>query len=107
MVRFVGWGGEEQWINIWFDFDGGKLIELYRIFGRTYTTQLDFHQLFKPLRKIGQGLTASVYQVSRNIDSATLAVKAFKKSIYFASSGGKGEVITPIFRKLSKGSLNI
>ena len=92
MLRLTHSGDEENQISLWFDFDGGKLIELYRILQRTYTTQLDFHNLFKPVKKIGHGLTATVYQIKRFLDNSTLAVKAFKKSIYFASAKGKGEV---------------
>ena len=91
---------------MWFDFDGEKLIELYRIFAKSYTTQLDFHNLFKPERKIGHGLTCTVYRIKRHLDNSTLAVKAFKKSSYFSSAKGKGEVKTLLFRKLSEGSLS-
>jgi hypothetical protein len=50
---------------------------------KTYTIQLDFHQLFKPIKKVGQGLTSTVYQAIRKIDKAPVAVKAIKKSVYF------------------------
>ena len=58
-------------------------MELYRTIPRTYTIQLDFHQLFKPVRKIGQGASSVVYQVVRKVDNVRLAVKAFRKSAYF------------------------
>lgn len=104
MVRMAYSGGEHPEISLFFDLAGEKLIELYRIVGRTFTVQLDFHQHFRPIRKIGQGLTATVYQVNRNCDNATLAVKAFKKSIYFSSAKGKGEVLFQLFRKPLSGS---
>lgn len=85
-------------------------MELYRTLAKTYTTQLDFHNQFKPFRKIGQGLTSTVYEVNRLVDNKRLAVKAFKKSHYFASSGGKGYVLiclqsTP-FSNSSRSSRN-
>ena len=91
-----------QMVTFFCDLEAEKVMELYRTLPRSYTTHLDFHRLFKPLRKIGQGLTSTVYQVNRLIDNRRLAVKAFKKSSYFASSGGKGYV--PI--SLSKAGLS-
>jgi serine/threonine protein kinase len=81
-----------QTVTFFCDLEAEKVMELYRTLPRSYTTHLDFHRLFKPLRKLGQGLTSTVYQVNRLIDNRLLAVKAFKKSSYFASSGGRGYV---------------
>jgi hypothetical protein len=81
-----------QEVTFFFEANGEKLIELYRILPKTFTTQLDFHSLFKPLRKVGQGLTAAVYKVTRLVDENLLAVKAFKKSAYFSSANGRGYV---------------
>ena len=92
MVRMAYSEEYNAWITLWIDIERGKTIELYRIFSRANVTLLDFHNLYKPMRKIGQGLTATVYLVNRNCDNQTFAVKAFKKSTYFASARGKGEV---------------
>lgn len=70
---------------------GSQILELYRTIPKTYTIQQDFHQLFKPIRKIGQGLTSTVYQALRLVDKTYVAVKAFKKSAYFAMASGKGQ----------------
>jgi serine/threonine protein kinase len=86
--------------SFFFVLDEEKLIELYRTFPRTYTIQLDFHQLFKPVRRIGQGATSVVYQVVRFADKQPLAVKAFKKSTYYSVANGKGKVICGLCRKL-------
>ena len=54
--------------------------------------QKDFHQKFKPLRKLGKGATAAVYSAVRQRDSSVVAVKAFNKSAHFSTGGGKGKV---------------
>ena len=41
--------------------------------------QLGFHQLYKPIKKVGKGGFATVYEVERLSDGAHLAVKAFSK----------------------------
>lgn len=92
LVQFHHEGEATYTVSFFCNIEAHKVIEFYRSFAKTYTTHLDFHSLFKPLRKIGQGLTSTVYQVNRLIDNKILAVKAFKKSSYFASSGGKGYV---------------
>jgi hypothetical protein len=51
--------------------------------GKKLIVQRDFHQKFKPIRKIGKGLTSDVYKALRHSDSAEIAIKAFKKSITF------------------------
>ena len=40
----------------------------------------------------------------RLIDQSYVAVKAFKKSAYFAMAGGKGKVFYPLFREPSSKS---
>jgi hypothetical protein len=76
---------EEEW---------KEALELLGIqLGRQFITQLNFHQQFKPLRKLGKGLTAVVYAALRLADSSPVAIKAFKKSAYFSQSDGKGKVL--------------
>lgn len=41
--------------------------------------QLGFHKMFKPMRKLGKGGFATVYEVERIIDGKLFAVKAFSK----------------------------
>lgn len=41
--------------------------------------QLGFHRLFKPIRKLGKGGFATVYEVERQTDGKHFAVKAFAK----------------------------
>jgi len=41
--------------------------------------QRGFHELFKPIKKIGKGNFASVYLVIKYEDSKKYAVKAFSK----------------------------
>lgn len=41
--------------------------------------QIGFHNLFKPLRKLGKGGFATVYEVQRLTDNKLFAVKAFSK----------------------------
>jgi serine/threonine protein kinase len=51
--------------------------------------QRGFHELFKPLRKLGKGNFASVYEVERLTDLRRFAVKAFSKQNTFAAKNGK------------------
>lgn len=41
--------------------------------------QYGFHQLFKPIKKLGKGGFATVYEVQRTTDGKKFAVKAFSK----------------------------
>ena len=104
MLQMYEEGKEREEITFYFDLHKEKHLEYFRILGKTYTTQLDFHNLFQPQRKIGHGLTATVYKVTKNIDNSTVAVKAFKKSVYFATADGRGEVRIILPRNLSRDS---
>lgn len=66
--------------------------------GKKYIIQKNFHQKFKPIQKIGKGLTSIVYSARRFNDDAEIAIKAFNKSQYFTKSGGKGKVLKLLFR---------
>lgn len=52
-------------------------------------TQIGFHEQFRPMRKLGKGGFATVYEVKRNLDGKTFAVKAFSKSSAFANPSSK------------------
>lgn len=41
--------------------------------------QLGFHRLYKPVKKLGKGGFATVYEVERLTDRSHFAVKAFSK----------------------------
>jgi serine/threonine protein kinase len=45
--------------------------------------------MFKPLKKLGKGNFASVYEVERLTDGAKFAVKAFSKQNCFSAKNGK------------------
>jgi hypothetical protein len=45
-----------------------------------YLNQRGFHNQFKPVKKLGKGNFASVYQVIRVCDGKKFAVKAFSKA---------------------------
>lgn len=51
----------------WRDYLGSKL------------NQRGFHELFKPIKKVGKGNFASVYLVIKHEDGKKYAVKAFSK----------------------------
>lgn len=42
--------------------------------------QSGFHKLYKPIRKLGKGGFATVYEVERVTDKARFAAKAFSKA---------------------------
>lgn len=42
--------------------------------------ELGFHSMFKPVRKLGKGSSATVYEVLRIFDGKKFAAKAFSKS---------------------------
>lgn len=62
--------------------------------------------MFKPLKKLGKGNFASVYEVERLTDGARYAVKAFSKQSCFSAKNGKESLINElnIMRQLSLDS---
>jgi len=66
--------------------------------------QKGFHERFKPLRKLGKGNFATVYEVERFSDGKKFAVKAFSKQTCFAANRGKESLINElqVMRELSK-----
>lgn len=51
--------------------------------------QRGFHELFKPIKKIGKGNFASVYLVIKHEDGKKYAVKAFSKEATYSEERGK------------------
>lgn len=52
---------------------------LWREYFEKTLKERGFHELFKPLKKIGRGGFATVYLVRKNEDNKNYAVKAFSK----------------------------
>ena len=67
--------------------------------------QQGFHQLFRPLRKLGKGNFASVYEVERLTDHRNFAVKAFSKAALAKAQNGRQSLINEIavMRQLRAG----
>lgn len=55
------------------------MIERWRNNLGKFLNQRNFHQIFKPIKKIGKGNFASVYLVIKNEDKNCYAAKAFSK----------------------------
>lgn len=51
--------------------------------------QLGFRDGFKAVRILGKGVTATVYKATRYRDQNDVAIKSFKRSVYFAAENGK------------------
>ena len=51
--------------------------------------QRGFHELFKPIKKIGKGNFASVYLVIKHENQKKYAVKAFSKEGTYSEQNGK------------------
>lgn len=58
--------------------------------------QRGFHELFKPIKKIGKGNFASVYLVIKHEDAKKYAVKAFSKEGTFSEEKGKESLINEL-----------
>lgn len=57
----------ENYINYWVKYLGRQI------------TQYGFHKMYRPLKKLGKGGFATVYEVERLTDKKKFAVKAFSK----------------------------
>lgn len=66
---------------------------LWRTYLESKLNQRGFHELFKPIKKIGKGNFASVYLVIRHEDGKKYAVKAFSKEATFSEDKGKESLI--------------
>ena len=67
--------------------------------------QLGFHGSFKAISKIGKGMTACVYNAINFNNGKEVAIKSFKRSVYFKQDNGNGKVFQFIFRILFLMSL--
>lgn len=56
----------------------------------TRVTRRDFHDFFKPLKKIGRGNFATVYLADDLRKNRQVAVKAFMKEVAFKGDGKRG-----------------
>jgi len=74
-----------------------------------FLNQRGFHSQFKPIKKLGKGNFASVYQVIRVEDGKKFAVKAFSKANTFSAENGKESLINElsVMRELSHKSKNL
>jgi len=55
--------------------------------------QRGFHEQFYPLKELGQGYFANVYQVQRYENKAMYAVKAFNKEDAYAAEKGREAIL--------------
>lgn len=60
-----------------------------RILEKKYIVQLGFKEGFKAIKILGKGVTATVYKACRFRDQVEVAIKSFKRSVYFAAENGK------------------
>lgn len=60
----------------------------YWIFGKRIN-QRGFHEMFRPIRKLGKGNFATVYEAERLSDGLRFAVKAFSKQNSYSAKNGK------------------
>ena len=60
---------------------------------KKYIVQKGFHTSYKAVKRIGKGVTACVYCAQRFLDGKEVAIKSFKRSVYFASDHNNGKVI--------------
>lgn len=67
--------------------------------------QLNFHSLFKPIKKLKQGTFASVYKVKRILDGKMFAAKAFSKEGLYLKKHGK--VLSVLWQESLINEINI
>ena len=48
-----------------------------------------FREAFRPLVRLGKGMTAAVYKAESLLEHEEVAIKTFKKSVYFQAAHGK------------------
>lgn len=84
-------------------FSTGAVLDAWTFCLSQQLNQLGFHEMFKPLRKLGKGNFASVYEVERLTDGRRFAVKAFSKQSCFQAKNGKESLMNElaIMRSLS------
>lgn len=73
-----------------------------KILSRKFIVQLGFHTSFKAIKKIGKGMTACVYNAISFATGREVAIKSFKRSVYFAQDNNNGKAsFCKEFRMLS------
>lgn len=77
---------------------------LGKVLGRKFIVQLGFHSSFKAVKKIGKGMTACVYNAINFANGKEVAIKSFKRSVYFAQDNNNGKVSLILHRYLSSTS---
>jgi serine/threonine protein kinase len=55
-----------------------------------------FHEMFKPLKKLGRGNFATVYSAERITDHQRFAVKAFSKQNSYCAKNGKESLMNEL-----------
>lgn len=68
----------EKFLSLFSNRPNKDLLQ-WRNFLETRINQRGFHELFKPIKKIGKGNFATVYLVNKHEDGKKYAVKAFSK----------------------------
>ena len=53
------------------------------VLGQKYIVQKGFHNAFKAYKKIGKGMTACVYNALNFGTGTQVAIKSFKRAVYF------------------------
>lgn len=83
--------------------DDSSQVKAWRDVLATKLNQRGFHELLKPIKKIGKGNFASVYLAVRLEDEKKFAIKAFSKQATYAEEKGKESLINEIelMRKFS------
>jgi serine/threonine protein kinase len=71
-------------------------LKLWRDAMSSRLNQRGFHELFKPIKKIGKGNFASVYLAIRLEDEKKFAIKAFSKEATYAEDKGKESLVNEI-----------
>lgn len=66
--------------SVEFYFKSEALLDIWLKYLAKNLNQYGFHQLYKPIRKLGSGGFANVYEVERLTDKERFACKAFSKS---------------------------
>jgi serine/threonine protein kinase len=66
--------------------------------------QRGFHEMFKPIKKLGKGNFATVYEAERVTDRVRFAVKAFSKQNSYCAKNGKESLINElaVLRELNR-----
>lgn len=69
--------------------DVGKLEQLAVRLEKKYIVHLGFREGFNAVKILGKGAAATVYKAIRFRDNKYVAIKSFKRSLYFSTENGK------------------